>query len=56
MRTQQFVETKRLNVVPTWYDTHFRCNFYKAGDYRVSVYNADEKWINTGYVTVKRVR
>ncbi len=49
----EFVETKYYDITPSWSDTHFKYTFYKAGDYKVSVYNKDNKWINTGYVTIK---
>jgi hypothetical protein len=48
----EFVETKRYDITPTWSDTHFKYTFYKAGDYKISVYSKDNVWINSGYVTI----
>ena len=54
--SDEFVETKRFTVEPAWYDTHFKYSFFQAGDYKVSVYTADEAWINTGYVNIQASR
>ncbi len=49
----EFVETKYYDITPTWSDTHFKYTFYKAGDYKVSIYTKEGVWINSGYVTIK---
>jgi hypothetical protein len=49
----EFVETKYYDITPSWSDTHFKYTFYKAGDYKISVYNKENVWINSGYVTIK---
>lgn len=48
----EFVETKRFTVEDNWVWTKFKYTFYAAGDYKISVYNKDEVFINTGYVTI----
>lgn len=48
----EFVETKYYDITPTWSDTHFKYTFYKAGDYKISVYTKENTWINSGYVTI----
>ncbi len=49
----ELVETKNYDITPTWEDTHFKYSFYKAGDYKVSVYNSEGTWIANGFVTIK---
>lgn len=48
----EFVETKRLTVEESWQWTDFKYTFYKDGKYKFSVYNQDEVFIQTGYVSI----
>ncbi len=50
----EFVETKRYDIEATWTGPYFEYTFYNKGDYKFAVYNADEVWINTGYVTINQ--
>ncbi len=50
----EFVETKRYDIKETWDRPYFTYTFYDAGEYKFSVYNADEVWINSGMVTIKK--
>ena len=47
-----FVETKYYDVKSTLTTTYFKYTFYKAGDFKIMVYNKDSKLINSGYVTI----
>lgn len=49
-----FVETKRYTIEADWTHPFFKYTFYDSGDYKVAIYNEDEDWINTGYVTIKK--
>ncbi len=49
-----FVETKKYNITSTLDYTYFKYTFYDTGDFKISVFTKDEKWINTGYVTIKK--
>jgi hypothetical protein len=50
-----FYETKNVTGVLSSSDyDYFKYTFYDSGDYRFSVYNADSKLIQDGYVTVNR--
>lgn len=48
----EFVETKRLTVKDDWSWTNFEYTFLTPGNYKFSVYNKEETYINTGYVTI----
>lgn len=50
----EFVETKRYDIKETWDRPYFEYTFSKGGEYKFAVYNADEVWINTGYVTINQ--
>lgn len=50
----EFVETKRFTVEEPWAWTNFEYTFLTTGNYKFSVYNKEETFINTGYVTIKR--
>jgi hypothetical protein len=50
----EFVETKRYDIEEHWNRPYFTYTFYSGGEYKLSVYNADEVWINAGYVTIKQ--
>lgn len=49
----EFVETKRYDIQETWDRPYFSYTFAAAGDYKFSVYNGDEIWINSGLVSIK---
>ena len=48
----KFVETKKFDIKATWDSPFFEYTFYKAGKYKLSIYNEDEVFINSGYVTI----
>jgi hypothetical protein len=48
----KFVETKKYDIKSTWDAPYFEYTFYKAGKYKLSIYNEDEVFINSGYVTI----
>jgi serine protease Do len=48
----EFVETKYYDVKSTLTTTYFKYTFYKAGDYKIMVYNKDSKIINSCYATI----
>lgn len=48
----EFVETKRFTVEDYWVWTKFKYTFYSPGEYKIMVYNKDEVFINSGYVTI----
>lgn len=50
----EFVETKRYDIKETWDRPYFTYTFYEKGEYKLSVYNADEVFINAGYVTINQ--
>jgi hypothetical protein len=50
----EFVETKRFTIEDSWAWTNFEYIFYTTGNYKFSVYNKEETFINTGYVTINR--
>lgn len=49
---KEFVETKRYTIKSSLNTTYFKYSFYKEGNYKLSVYNKNEKWINTAYVKI----
>ena len=48
----QFVESKRLSLVHHKSCTFFSLQFIDPGDYKVYIYDQDQVWINSGYVTI----
>lgn len=40
------------NINSSYYFTYFKYTFTDAGEYKVVVYDANDKYINTGYVTI----
>jgi hypothetical protein len=48
----KFIETKKYTIEPTWDAPYFKYTFYKAGKYKLAIYNEDEVYINSGYVTI----
>lgn len=50
----EFVETKRYDIETHWNRPYFEYTFYDKGEYKFAIYNADEIWINTGYVTINQ--
>lgn len=50
----EFVETKRYDIETHWNRPYFEYTFYDKGEYKFAIYNADEVWINTGYVTINQ--
>ncbi len=48
----KFIETKKYTIKSTWNAPFFEYTFYKAGKYKLAIYNEDEVYINTGYVTI----
>jgi hypothetical protein len=48
----KFVETKKYDIQSTWTAPYFKYTFYKAGKYKLAIYNEDEVFINSGYVTI----
>lgn len=50
----EFVETKRYDIEAHWNRPYFEYTFYDKGDYKLAVYNGDEIWINTGYLTINQ--
>ena len=50
----EFVETKRYDIEAHWNRPYFEYTFYDKGEYKFAIYNGDEIWINTGYVTINQ--
>lgn len=48
----EFVESKKFKVEPTWPDTYFKYQFKKPGDYKFTVYNQNEVIMCKNYITV----
>jgi hypothetical protein len=48
----KFIETKKFTVEPAWTAPYFKYTFYKAGKYKLAIYNEDEVFINSGYITI----
>jgi hypothetical protein len=51
--TYEFHETKNYDIKSTLDWVYFKYTFYAAGDYKLSVYNKDWKYIYTAYATIK---
>ncbi|MDQ3046341.1 MAG: hypothetical protein M3R27_02255 [Bacteroidota bacterium] len=49
---KEFVETVRFEVKENWEWSDFKYTFYKDGKYKFSIYNKDEVFIQTGYVSI----
>lgn len=49
----KFVDTKYLDVESEWHYAYLKYTFYDPGEYKFNVYNKDEVWINTEYVTIE---
>lgn len=50
----QYKETKNITGVETnWVFAYFKYSFYESGDYKFVVYDADNSYVNKGYVTIK---
>ena len=47
----QFVESKRISLMHD-NTTYFNLQFLEPGDYKVYIYDQDQVWINSGYVTI----
>ncbi len=46
-------ETKEYDLTSTSLETtYFKYSFYKAGDYKLKVYNKNSKWINDAFINV----
>lgn len=50
----QYIETKKYKIDPTWHDTYFRYQFTRPGRFKIVFYNEFEAIIKTGYITVTR--
>ena len=50
----EYVESKKYKVDPTWPDTFFKYKFYKPGKYKIIIYNEFDAIIKTGYITVTK--
>jgi hypothetical protein len=48
----QFVESKRVSLESREGHTFFVLKFIEPGDYKVYIYDEDQVWINSGYVTI----
>ena len=48
----KFIETKNYTIQYSWTAPFFKYTFYKAGKYKLSIYNEDQVFINSGYVTI----
>jgi len=46
------IETKTYDIKATWDAPYFKYTFYKAGKYKLEIYNEDDVYINSGYVTI----
>ncbi|MEN8192308.1 MAG: hypothetical protein ABFS12_05795 [Bacteroidota bacterium] len=50
----QYVESKKYQIDPTWPDTFFKYQFTKPGRYKIVIYNEFDAIMKTGYITVIR--
>ncbi len=48
----QYIESKKYKIDPTWYDTFFKYKFTKPGKYKIVIYNDSDSIIKTGYITI----
>jgi len=51
---EEFVDSKKYKVDPTWDDTFFKYKFFKAGDYKVMIFNDNEELMATGYLSITK--
>ncbi len=51
---EEFVDSKKYKVNPTWYDTFFKYRFMNAGDYKVMIFNDKEMLMATGYLSITK--
>lgn len=50
----QYIESKKYKVDPTWPDTFFKYHFKKTGRYKIVISNEFDAIIKTGYITVTK--
>ena len=50
---EEFVDSKKYKVDPTWHDTFLKYKFKNAGDYKVMIFNDNQRLMATGYLTIK---
>jgi len=48
----QYIESKKYKIDPTWYDTFLKYKFTKPGKYKIVIYNDSDAIIKTGYITI----
>jgi hypothetical protein len=48
----EFVESKRVELMRDQDNTYFTLQFIEPGEYKVYIYDQDQVWINSGYVTI----
>ncbi len=48
----EFVESRRVQLERDSNNTYFRLKFIEPGEYKVYIYDLDQVWINSGYVTI----
>lgn len=49
---EQYIESKKYAMLPSWPDVFFRYRFKTPGNYKVAVYNSDEVLIKSGFIKV----
>lgn len=49
----EFVESKKFRVEPTWNNTYFKYSFKQPGDYKILIYNKNEQPIKNGFLKVR---
>jgi hypothetical protein len=47
-----YVFSKKYRLNPKWPDAYFKFSFEEPGDYKLSIYNENEVYIKSGYITV----
>ena len=50
----EYIDTKKYKIDPTWTDTYFKYRFLKPGDYKINFFNAKEILLKTAYITVTK--
>lgn len=48
----EYVQSKKYSLNPDWPDAYLKYEFDKQGEYKISIYNEDEVYIKSGYITV----
>ncbi len=48
----EYVESKKYKISPSWADAYFKYRFLKPGEYKIVIYNQAEVLISTGYINV----